>query len=150
MLSEGGFIERCAKIFETVQPPKTLPLLCNGADPNKVPGEENLITVRLLADTEGRFGFNVRGGVDLKLPVLVSRVAPHTPAGRTKPRICEGDQVMKINGRDVRGLMHEQVVALIRASKEFRAGELMLTVKPNGKLHFFCFFSIKYILKLYF
>lgn len=97
------------------------------------PGEENLVTVRLVADAKGRFGFNVRGGVDLKLPVLVSRVAPHTPAGQTKPRICEGDQVVKINGRNVRGLMHDQVVALIRASKEFRAGELMLTVKPNGK-----------------
>lgn len=129
--SEGGFIERCAKIFETVQPPKTLPLLCNGADPK--PGEENLITVRLVADAQGRFGFNVRGGIDLKLPVLVSRVAPNTPAWRSIPRICEGDQVIKINGRDVRGLMHEQVVALIRTSKDFRAGELMLTVKPNGK-----------------
>lgn len=90
-----------------------------------------------MADEQGRFGFNVRGGVDLKLPVLVSRVAPHTPAGRTKPRICEGDEVVKINGREVKGLMHEQVVALIRASREFRAGELMLTVKPNGKKNSF-------------
>lgn len=96
--------------------------------------EENLVTIRLVADEQGRFGFNVRGGVDLKLPVLVSRVAPHTPADRTIPRICEGDQVIMINGRDVNGLMHEQVVALIRASREFRSGELVLTVKPNGNL----------------
>lgn len=98
----------------------------------------------MVADEQGRFGFNVRGGVDLKLPVLVSRVAPHTPADRTIPRICEGDQVVMINGRDVNGLMHEQVVSLIRASREFRSGELVLTVKPNGNSInmqlFFCFF----------
>lgn len=92
------------------------------------------MTVRLIADDQGRFGFNVRGGVDLKLPVLVSRVAPHTPADRSLPRICEGDQVVMINGRDVNGLMHDQVVSLIRASREFRSGELVLTVKPNGLL----------------
>ena len=93
------------------------------------------MTIRLVADEQGRFGFNVRGGIDLQLPVLVSRVAPHTPADRTNPRICEGDQVIMINGRDVNGLMHEQVVSLIRSSREFRTGELVLTVKPNGKFN---------------
>lgn len=93
-----------------------------------------LVTIRLQADEQGRFGFNVRGGIDLKLPVLVSRVAPHTPADRTVPRICEGDQVVLINGHDVSDLMHEDVVALIRASREQRNGEqLVLTVKPNGE-----------------
>lgn len=86
----------------------------------------------MVADDQGRFGFNVRGGVDLNLPVLVSRVAPHTPADRTLPRICEGDEVVMINGRDVCGMMHEQVVALIRASRELNLGELVLTIKPNG------------------
>lgn len=93
---------------------------------------ENLVEIRLVADDQGRFGFNVRGGVDLNLPVLVSRVAPHTPADRTLPRICEGDEVVMINGRDVCAMMHEQVVALIRASREQNAGELVLTIKPNG------------------
>lgn len=94
---------------------------------------ENLVEIRLVADDQGRFGFNVRGGVDLNLPVLVSRVAPHTPADRTQPRICEGDEVCMINGRDVCGMMHEHVVALIRASREQNAGELVLAIKPNGK-----------------
>lgn len=93
---------------------------------------EKLVEIRLVADDQGRFGFNVRGGVDLNLPVLVSRVAPHTPADRTLPRICEGDEVVMINGRDVCAMMHEQVVALIRASREQNAGELVLTIKPNG------------------
>lgn len=96
------------------------------------PDDPALVRIRLQADEHGRFGFNVRGGIDLKLPVLVSRVAPHTPADRTVPRICEGDQVVLINGQDVSGLQHEQVVALIRASRESADGELVLTVKPNG------------------
>lgn len=135
--SEGGFIERCAKSYESPGMIGDSPAHCVDSDVNTTTSpsllDEKLVTIRLVADEQGRFGFNVRGGVDLKLPVLVSRVAPHTPADRTVPRICEGDQVVMINGRDVNGLMHEQVVALIRASREFRSGELVLTVKPNGK-----------------
>lgn len=98
------------------------------------PNDPSLVTICLQADGNGRFGFNVRGGVDLKLPVLVSRVAPQTPADRSVPRICEGDQVVLINGHDVSNLMHEEVVSLIRSSREYRSGELVLTVKPNGNL----------------
>lgn len=45
------------------------------------------------ADKQGRFGFNVRGGSDLGLPIVISRVVPNTSAYRTQPRLCEGDQV---------------------------------------------------------
>lgn len=93
--------------------------------------EEGLVNVHLVADEQGRFGFNVKGGADLKLPVLVSRVAPHTPAEQSK--ISEGDQVVLINGRDISGLKHEQVVSLIRTSRESRGGELVLTIKPQGE-----------------
>lgn len=94
-----------------------------------------LVNVRLVADEQGRFGFNVKGGADLQLPVLVSRVAPNTPADLSTPRISEGDQVIMINGRDIGTLKHEQIVSLIRASREFRGGELVLTIKPQGKLY---------------
>lgn len=70
-----------------------LPLL-NGINKIDQQYEENLVTIKLMADEQGRFGFNVRGGSDLKLPVLVTRVASQTPADRTIPRICEGDQVI--------------------------------------------------------
>lgn len=95
--------------------------------------EEGLVNVRLVADEQARFGFNVKGGADLQMPVLVSRVAPHTPADLSTPRISEGDQVVMINGRDISGLKHEQVVSLIRASREYRGGELVLTIKPQGE-----------------
>lgn len=44
-------------------------------------------------DEQGRFGFNVKGGADLDMPVLVSRVAPNTPADTCYPKLNEGDQV---------------------------------------------------------
>lgn len=45
------------------------------------------------ADKQGRFGFNIRGGSDLGLPIVVSRVVPNTSAHRSQPKLCQGDQV---------------------------------------------------------
>lgn len=47
------------------------------------------------------------------MPIIVSRVAPNTPADKSIPRLNEGDQVLVINGRDVAGLNHEQVSMMI-------------------------------------
>lgn len=127
------FIEHCARTYDSQVPTMfDSPPAYNGINnpENSVPKEEGLVTIRLVADDQGRFGFNVKGGVDLNLPVQVSRVAPHTPADKSTPRICEGDQLVMINGRDVSTMMHEQVVNLIRASRQ--GGELMLTLKPNA------------------
>ncbi len=43
------------------------------------------------------------------MPIIVSRVAPNTPADLCIPRLNEGDQVLYINGRDVSSHTHEQV-----------------------------------------
>nr|XP_037285556.1 tyrosine-protein phosphatase non-receptor type 4-like isoform X2 [Rhipicephalus microplus] len=87
------------------------------------------VRVCMRPDAEGLFGFNVKGGADQNLPILVSRVVPHTPADTCTPRLREGDQLLLINGRDVAGLSHDQVVKLIRAPKD--NGELVLTVKAQ-------------------
>ena len=97
--------------------------------------DEDLVVIKLISDDQGRFGFNVKGGTDLRMPILVSRVLPQTPADRSVPKICEGDQVVLINGKDVSTMKHEQVVNLIRASREYQGGELTLTIKPNGNGH---------------
>ncbi|XP_055627036.1 tyrosine-protein phosphatase non-receptor type 4 [Toxorhynchites rutilus septentrionalis] len=127
------FIEHCARTYDVPIPAMfDSPPAYDGINKpeNNVPNEEGLVTIRLVADDQGRFGFNVKGGVDLGLPVQVSRVAPHTPADKSTPRICEGDQLVLINGCEVSTMMHEQVVNLIRASRQ--GGELMLTLKPNA------------------
>uniref|UniRef100_A0A669PEQ9 protein-tyrosine-phosphatase n=1 Tax=Phasianus colchicus TaxID=9054 RepID=A0A669PEQ9_PHACC len=92
------------------------------------PGTPN----QMKPDENGRFGFNVKGGYDQKMPVIVSRVAPGTPADLCVPRLNEGDQVVLINGRDIAEHTHDQVVMFIKASCERHSGELVLLVRPNA------------------
>lgn len=59
---------------------------------------DDLVTIKLTPDEHGRFGFNVKGGIDLDMPILVSRVVPNTPADCCYPKLNEGDQVqMKLH-----------------------------------------------------
>ncbi|KAK6166375.1 hypothetical protein SNE40_023087 [Patella caerulea] len=90
-----------------------------------------LVTIRMKPDEQGRFGFNVKGGADQGMPIIVSRVATNTPADLSIPRLNEGDQVLFINGRDMSQHTHEQVVMFIKASRETHSGELVLIVRPN-------------------
>ncbi|SPP84815.1 tyrosine-protein phosphatase non-receptor type 4 [Drosophila guanche] len=138
-----GFIEQCSRRFEAPSPmppayssgqhsPLLLPTtIADAVGQGQPDSGSDLITIRLLADEQGRYGFNVKGGVDLSLPVQVSKVVPHTPADRCTPRVCEGDEVLMINGRDVHGLRHEQVVSMIRDCRHQSSGELLLTVRPQ-------------------
>ncbi|XP_035187883.1 tyrosine-protein phosphatase non-receptor type 4 isoform X4 [Oxyura jamaicensis] len=105
-------------------PEKSTP---NGGIPH-----DNLVMIRMKPDENGRFGFNVKGGYDQKMPVIVSRVAPGTPADLCVPRLNEGDQVVLINGRDIAEHTHDQVVMFIKASCERHSGELVLLVRPNA------------------
>jgi len=90
-----------------------------------------MVTVTILPDAQGRFGFNVKGGADQGVPVIVSRVGGCTPADRCVPRLNEGDQVIMINGREVASMSHDQVVNFIRAAREPHSGSLVLVVKQN-------------------
>ncbi|XP_069472851.1 tyrosine-protein phosphatase non-receptor type 4 isoform X2 [Ambystoma mexicanum] len=100
--------------------------------PNGVVPHDNLVLIRMRPDDNGRFGFNVKGGYDQKMPVIVSRVAPGTSADLCVPRLNEGDQVVLINGRDISEHTHDQVVMFIKASCERHSGELVLLVRPNA------------------
>ena len=92
-------------------------------------GGSGIVTVTINPDTQGRFGFNVKGGADQGVPVIVSRVGVGTPADKCTPRLNEGDQVVMINGRDVSTLSHDQVVNFIRAAREPHSGQLVLSVR---------------------
>lgn len=86
-----------------------------------------LVIISMTAEGQGRFGFNVKGGHDQGVPVIVSRVAGGTPADTCIPRLAEGDQVVMINGQDICQLTHDQVVGCIRAAA--RENKLVLAVK---------------------
>ncbi|CAH1997614.1 unnamed protein product [Acanthoscelides obtectus] len=91
----------------------------------------NVVTVVLHPDGEGKYGFSVKGGTDTNVPILVSRVAPNTPADKCTPRLSEGDQLHQINGQDVSHALHQDVVRLIQEARSKSSGKLFLTVKPT-------------------
>ncbi|CAB1334660.1 unnamed protein product [Coregonus sp. 'balchen'] len=96
-------------------------------------GDGDLLLVRLAPDHNGKFGFNVKGGVDQKMPLAISQVNPDSPAGRVEPRLLEGDQVVLINGRDISEHTHDQVVMFIRASRESHSRELALLIRRKER-----------------
>ncbi|KAG8010076.1 Tyrosine-protein phosphatase non-receptor type 3 [Nibea albiflora] len=61
-------------------------------------GDGDLMLICIAPDHEGKFGFNVKGGVDQKMPLSISHVKPDSPAGRCEPKLLEGDLVVLING----------------------------------------------------
>ncbi|CAH8514568.1 unnamed protein product [Heterobilharzia americana] len=92
---------------------------------------EGLVHISIRPDSHGRFGFNVKGGIDHGMPVIVSRVGANMPADLCIPRLSEGDQILFINNKDVSSQTHLQVVNLIRAASEQPHGTLELLVKPS-------------------
>ncbi|XP_067266477.1 tyrosine-protein phosphatase non-receptor type 4 isoform X4 [Chanodichthys erythropterus] len=109
-----------------------VPIATDKTMPNGVIPHDNLVLIKMKPDENGRFGFNVKGGSDQKMPIIVSRVAPGTSADLCVPRLNEGDQVVLINGRDIAEHTHDQVVMFIKASCESHSGELILLVRPNA------------------
>ncbi|GAB1603054.1 tyrosine-protein phosphatase non-receptor type 4-like isoform X2 [Argonauta hians] len=140
---DGGFLSRGPSTRNTgnyTTDPDTVPeslydlpayndgYMSNG---NGYTDSQGLVTIKMKPDEQGKFGFNVKGGSDQCMPIIVSRVAPNTPADLCIPRLNEGDQVLFINGRDVSQHTHEQVVMFIKASRETHSGELVLIIRPN-------------------
>ncbi|XP_076186340.1 tyrosine-protein phosphatase non-receptor type 3 isoform X4 [Aptenodytes patagonicus] len=91
--------------------------------------EGDLLLVRIIPDEDGKFGFNLKGGVDQKMPLVVSRITPGSPADKCIPKLNEGDQILLINGRDISEHTHDQVVMFIKASRESHTRELALLVR---------------------
>ena len=104
------------------------PHQASGNPVNGVP--EGMVLIRIKPDQEGRYGFNVKGGADQNMPVTVSKVASNSPASKCNPSLHEGDHVLQINGRDISGHSHEQVVRFIRSTRENHSSQLVLLVSP--------------------
>ncbi|KAM9309884.1 tyrosine-protein phosphatase non-receptor type 3 isoform 2-T4 [Pholidichthys leucotaenia] len=98
----------------------------------EVLGDGDLMLICITPDHEGKFGFNVKGGVDQKMPLAISHVKPDSPAGHCEPKLMEGDLVVLINGRDISEHTHDQVVMFIRASRESHSRQLALLIKRKG------------------
>ncbi|KAL2083947.1 hypothetical protein ACEWY4_019465 [Coilia grayii] len=92
----------------------------------------DLVLVRISPDPDGKFGFNVKGGVDQKMPLVISHVNPDSPAASCTPAVCVGDELVLVNGRDVSEHTHQQVVMFIRASRETHTNHLTLLLRRRG------------------
>ncbi|XP_004372241.1 tyrosine-protein phosphatase non-receptor type 3 isoform X2 [Trichechus manatus latirostris] len=92
-------------------------------------GDGYLLLIRITPDEDGKFGFNLKGGVDQKMPLVVSRINPESPADTCIPKLNEGDQIVLINGRDISEHTHDQVVMFIKASRESHTRELALVIR---------------------
>ncbi|KAJ6657806.1 hypothetical protein lerEdw1_001856 [Lerista edwardsae] len=89
----------------------------------------NLLLIRMLPDEGGKFGFNLKGGIDQKMPLVVSKIIPGSPSDKCTPKLMEGDQIILINGRDISEHTHDQVVMFIKASRESHTRELVLLIR---------------------
>ncbi|CAJ0601351.1 unnamed protein product [Cylicocyclus nassatus] len=80
-----------------------------------VPPEQDgpIISVELERGVRG-FGFSIRGGQEFgAMPLFVLRIAEDGPAAMDG-RLRVGDQLISINGRDTKGLTHEEAIQLIK------------------------------------
>ncbi|GMS96717.1 hypothetical protein PENTCL1PPCAC_18892 [Pristionchus entomophagus] len=76
-------------------------------------GRSTIVNVELSRGTKG-FGFSIRGGTEFdNMPLFVLRIAEDGPAAR-EGRLRVGDQLITINGRDTKGLTHEEAITLIK------------------------------------
>ncbi|KAH1024894.1 hypothetical protein HUJ05_009730 [Dendroctonus ponderosae] len=79
--------------------------------------DEHVATVILYPDEDGKYGFNVTGGTEISVPILVSKVAPNTSADKCMPRLSEGDQILQINGHDVTNVLQPDVILLVQEAR---------------------------------
>lgn len=95
----------------------------------------SMLTVVLRADAaaDGCYGFNVVGGADESCPLTVSKVSASVAveAGGEAGQLREGDKIVAINGVDVTLFTHDEVVSLIKSSRQQKA-DLLLTLLPNA------------------
>ncbi|CAF1907927.1 unnamed protein product [Rotaria magnacalcarata] len=105
----------------------------HAVDDNATKENSDAIVIKLQPDNDGRYGFNVKGGGDEHTPIVVSRIALDTPANRAS--LHEGDQIISINHIDIQHHSHEEVVNMIRQSRERPSGELELLIRPLKQCH---------------
>ncbi|KAM9316415.1 gamma-2-syntrophin [Gastrophryne carolinensis] len=70
-------------------------------------------TVTLHRDPVGGLGLSIKGGAQHKVPVVISKIFKDQPADQSG-LLFTGDALMQVNGINVEGSTHEEVVHLLR------------------------------------
>ena len=90
-------------------------------------------SVRVVSIEKGKdgLGLSIKGGAggagNQSAPVVVSKVIPGFPAAQTG-QIFVGDKILEVNGTNVNGLTHEEVVKLL---KDATGNSISLTVQQE-------------------
>lgn len=126
-----------------------MPGTLNDSDDLDTCSEVSLKIVRLLPGKDGKYGFKIRE-VSLRnssfkaskskkskeSSIIVYDVSPNSPAATCEPRLCEGDQLLTINGFSIEGLSLSKVESLIKNIQHQKPPNLTLEV--NCRLNVEC------------
>ncbi|XP_039603658.1 gamma-2-syntrophin isoform X2 [Polypterus senegalus] len=86
--------------------------------------DSNYRTVTLRRQPVGGLGLSIKGGVEHKVPVVISKIFKDQVADQTG-MLFVGDAVLQVNGINVENSTHEEVVHLLRSAGD----EVTLTVQ---------------------
>lgn len=71
--SSPHYAKRVNSTLNQPQPPSVQPQRPPSSSPSSLTGEDASVVVKIQPDGQGRFGFNITGGVDCSHPVIISR-----------------------------------------------------------------------------
>uniref|UniRef100_A0A4W4EUV1 PDZ domain-containing protein n=1 Tax=Electrophorus electricus TaxID=8005 RepID=A0A4W4EUV1_ELEEL len=78
----------------------------------------SIVTVIVNQTHDGLLGFSVRGGVEHGLNIFISKVEPHSPAGRAG--LCMGDKLLEVNGVSLENISINSAVRVLTGHRRLR------------------------------
>lgn len=70
-------------------------------------------TVRVVKTENNGLGISIKGGVENKMPILISKIFDGMAADKTKA-LYIGDAILSVNGQDLREATHDQAVQALK------------------------------------
>lgn len=80
-------------------------------DSNQLSGDKR--TIKVLKDETNGFGISIKGGVENKMPIFISKIFKGMAADKTKA-LNVGDAILSANGQDLREATHDQAVQALK------------------------------------
>jgi len=80
--------------------------------PQDVPTSRREVTVAKSADSGG-LGISIKGGVENKMPILISKIFPGMAADLTG-RLHVGDAILSVDGHDLKEATHDDAVRVLK------------------------------------
>uniref|UniRef100_A0AAY4ALX4 PDZ domain-containing protein n=1 Tax=Denticeps clupeoides TaxID=299321 RepID=A0AAY4ALX4_9TELE len=105
----------CVTLLGTEELENLLQDVCSLGD-DTLQNYDEVKVVVLHKDVGSGLGFTMAGGVDQNKPITVHKVFPHGAAAQ-EGSICEGDQVLSINGTALQDAGHSEAIHTLRKAR---------------------------------